>query len=70
MKAVRRKAIEDRGAAAVGQSAPGSDRNVPIPSRLADRVEDYASRNATEPFHVVIEAIDAFLRDRSAEGGP
>jgi hypothetical protein len=51
-----------------GRNAPGSDAAVFvfIPRRLAVRVEAFASQNGTETDRVVIEAIDTFLRSRSA----
>ena len=37
--------------------------NIQIPCRLAERVESYASKNHTEITMIVIEALDAFLRE-------
>ncbi|MFC1813968.1 hypothetical protein ACFL03_14885 [Thermodesulfobacteriota bacterium] len=41
--------------------------NVHIPCTLAERVEAYASKNNTELTAVVIEALDAFLRNPKNE---
>ena len=38
--------------------------NIQIPSRLAERVEAYASANNTTITGVLIEALDTFLRDQ------
>lgn len=38
--------------------------NIQIPCKLAERIEAYASANNTDITLVVIEALDAFLRDQ------
>ena len=38
--------------------------NIQIPCRLAERVEVYASENNTDIALVVMEALDAFLREQ------
>ena len=38
--------------------------NIQIPCRLAERVEAYASENNTDIALVVMEALDAFLREQ------
>ena len=38
--------------------------NIQIPCRLAERIEAYASVNNTDLTLVVIEALDAFLRNQ------
>ncbi|MCF8080530.1 MAG: hypothetical protein K9K88_14720 [Desulfobacterales bacterium] len=38
------------------------DLTVFIPFRLAERIEAYAKQNGADSTHVVIEAIDTFLR--------
>ena len=40
------------------------DFNIRIPSRLAERVEAYASANNATITGVVIEALDTFLREQ------
>ena len=52
-------------AGTVDQTVSVPDLHVLIPSRLAARIEAYAKENDTDFVHVVIEAIDTFLRCRS-----
>ena len=43
--------------------------NIHIPCRLAERVEGFASANNTTITGVVIEALDAFLREQKNRVG-
>jgi hypothetical protein len=43
--------------------------DIQIPCRLAERVEGFASVNNTTITGVVIEALDAFLREQKNRGG-
>ncbi len=43
--------------------------NIQIPCRLAERVEAYAKENDADITGIVIEALDAFLREQKSRGG-
>ena len=43
--------------------------NIQIPCRLAERVEAFAKENDADITGIVIEALDAFLREQKNRGG-
>ncbi len=43
---------------------PTQELTIQIPCRLAERINAYASKNDSTITHVVIEALDIFLRDQ------
>ena len=48
-------------------SFPTQEINITIPPTLAKRAETYAMENGTTITNVVIEALDAFLREQAKQ---
>ena len=44
------------------------DLHITLPCELADRVRGYAEKNDSSLANVLIEALDAFLRNRKNDG--
>jgi hypothetical protein len=46
---------------------PTQELTLQLPCRLAERIYAYASKNDTDITHVVIEALDIFLRSQKSD---